>query len=88
MSDESPVTYTTTTGGANGVAIASLVLGITSLGWIWIPFFGIIPPVLAIILGGMGIGKANKIQSGMGMAVAGLVLGIICTIWKLFIFIF
>jgi hypothetical protein len=69
---------------SNGVAVTSLVLGITSFGLMWIPVAGIIPPILAIVFGGMGISRANKIQSGMGMAVAGLVLGIVVTIWKAF----
>jgi len=76
----------TTKSGSNVAAIISLISGIISLGFIWIPIFGIVPPILAIAFGGMGILRANRIQTGMGMAVAGLVLGIILGIWKIFIF--
>jgi len=75
------------TDGANWAAIIGLILGITSLGLIWIPVFGIIFPILAIIFSGAGMSKAGKTQVGMGLAVAGLILGIVCTIWKMFIFI-
>jgi len=75
-----------TKSGSNGAAIISLILGISSLGFIWIPIFGIVPPALAIAFGGIGVWRANKIQHGMGMAVAGLVLGIALGIWKIFVF--
>lgn len=54
----------------NGMAIASLVLGIVG---IFLPFLSI----LAVIFGGIGISKANQGASGKGMAIAGLVLGIL-----------
>ena len=56
-----------------GMSIASLVLGITS---IFIAAF--ITGTLAIILGGIAIGRCNRGEAGgKGMAVAGLILGII-----------
>lgn len=54
----------------NGMAIASLVLGIT-----WIYWIG---SVLAVIFGHVAlsqINKSNGTQTGRGMAIAGLVLG-------------
>lgn len=56
----------------NGFAIASLVLGIV---WLW--FLG---SVLAVIFGAIAIAQINRsqgAQTGKGMAVAGVVLGII-----------
>ncbi len=57
----------------SGMAIAALIMGI--LGFLT---FGPLA-ILAIIFGAIGIGQANKDPSlkGKGMAVAGLVLGII-----------
>jgi hypothetical protein len=54
----------------NGMATASLVLGILGL---FLPILSI----LALIFGGIGISKANQGAAGKGLAVAGLVLGII-----------
>jgi uncharacterized protein DUF4190 len=63
---------------ANGMAIASLVLGIIG---VLIPFLG----VLALIFGGVGMSKANQGASGKGMAIAGLVLGIIGTLITIYL---
>ncbi len=61
----------------NGLAIASLVLGIVA-------FFGdflfFIPSILAIIFGVVGMVKAKSYGNGKGMAIAGLVLGIVALI--------
>lgn len=64
------------------MAIAALVLGILS-------FFclGPVAGVLAIIFGVLGLKKANEIGSGKGMAIAGMVLGIIGTIVTILIFV-
>jgi hypothetical protein len=58
--------------GTNGLAIASLVLGI-----IWIYWIG---SILAVIFGHVALnqlGKPDNQQGGRGMAIAGLVLGYI-----------
>ena len=60
------------TAGTNGLAIASMVLGI-----IW--FFGV-SSFLAVILGHVALNKLNRPdnrQGGRGMAIAGLILGYI-----------
>ncbi len=67
-------------GASNGFAVASLVLGI-----IGIPFScTIIVPILAAIFGGVALmqinNRASELQSGRGLAIAGLVCGIIGTI--------
>ncbi|MDA2979426.1 MAG: DUF4190 domain-containing protein [Actinomycetota bacterium] len=56
----------------NGLAIASLVLGI-----VWIYWIG---SVLAVIFGGVAIKQINASngqQGGKGLAIAGLVLGLV-----------
>jgi uncharacterized membrane protein YidH (DUF202 family) len=57
------------------MAVASMVLGIVG-----IPMFCVwIPSILAVIFGGVALGqlKRNPTQGGRGMAIAGLVLGLV-----------
>jgi hypothetical protein len=61
----------------NGLAIASLVLGIVGLVFF---VFLMIPPILALIFGLVSHGQIRRsggAQTGSGMAVAGIVMGII-----------
>lgn len=69
---------------SNGLAIASLVLGILSIVFAVIPFIGLIAWLLApigLILGFIGMGK----PTGRGMAIGGVVtsgIGLaICILW-------
>jgi hypothetical protein len=59
----------------NGMAVASLVLGILSL----LLFFTIVPPfilgALAVIFGALGLSKAKQGAPNKGLAVAGLICG-------------
>ncbi len=67
----------------NGLALAALILGILSIPAIFTVFGGIILGIIAIILGIVGIRKANSIVgpgARKGMAVTGLVLGLIAAI--------
>ncbi len=62
----------------NGFAIASLVLGICTFVFGW--FILDIPGILAIIFGIVGMKQCTqKNMGGRGMAIAGLVLGIIAS---------
>ena len=64
------------------MGVASLVLGILAVIFCWVPCvgqFAIVPGILGIILGGVGIARAAKKGTGKGCAIAGLVLGIIAT---------
>ena len=58
------------------MAVASLILGILSLVLVWVPFVNLACGVLAIIL---GVLARKKQPEKKGMAVAGLVMGIIGT---------
>ena len=67
----------------NGLALAALILGILAIPAIFTVFGGIILGIIAIILGIVGIRKANSIVgpgARKGMAVTGLVLGLIAAI--------
>lgn len=61
----------------NGFGITALVMGLVGL--------ILLPPLLgimAIIFGAVGIGFANKnMGSGKGIAIAGLILGIVDLLW-------
>jgi len=75
----------------SGMAIASLVFGITSV--LFLALLSICSavslfPLLAIIFGGVAIGKTSRDPAlkGRGLAIAGLLLGILCmgaVIWRL-----
>jgi hypothetical protein len=68
-----------TTGGTLGIVGA--VLSLIPLAGI---FIGLVMGVLAIIFGGVGMGRANRLAgAGKGMAVTGLVLGILTVVFKL-----
>jgi len=61
----------------NGMAIASLVLGITSIVFCWLGALTLAQVVLAIVFGCIGISRANNGAPDKGQAVAGLVLGLV-----------
>ena len=72
------------TKSTSGLSVSAMILGIVGLVFIWAPFFGFICSLLGIIFGGIGMSqtKKNPNLSGRGMAVAGLVCGIIgVVIW-------
>lgn len=61
----------------NGMAVASMVLGILAVVTFWIPFLNVISYVFAIIAIGLGIAamvKSRRHKVGRGMAIAGLVM--------------
>ncbi|MEP6759197.1 MAG: DUF4190 domain-containing protein [Actinomycetota bacterium] len=60
---------------SNGMAVASLVLGILSI----VMFFTVVPPFilggLAVIFGILGFSKAKQGAPNKGLAIAGLICG-------------
>lgn len=65
------------------MGVASLVLGIISIIFCWIPglnWFFLIPTLIGLILGAVGISVGKKNSKPIGCAVAGLVLNIICVV--------
>jgi len=61
----------------NGLAIASLVLGIVSIALLCVWYISLPCALLAIIFGAIGRGKAKEGATGGGMATAGLICGVI-----------
>ena len=70
-------------GGTNGAAIAALIVGILALLGGIIPFIGVVAGILlgliALVLGIVGLRKARApgVGTGRGMAITGIVLGIL-----------
>jgi hypothetical protein len=78
-------------GRSNGLAIASLVVGIVGLALCWIPFVGAGLPVVALGLGAAGLGRTRGTGPGRGPGIAGVVLGVLgllgaVTVTTLFVF--
>ena len=61
----------------NGLAVAALVLGITSIVFSWWGLLTLVQVVLAVIFGAVGLSRARLGAPKKGLATAGLVLGII-----------
>lgn len=75
--------------GSNGLAIAALVTGIIGLLLSWIPFVNVLALVLGIVAVGTGIAGVRRTRApgvgGKGLAVGGLVTGIIAILVSLLI---
>ncbi len=69
----------------SGFAVASLVLGILGLILGWIPFFGWIMVLLALVFGIIGLIKSKKSGKGKGMAIAGIILSIVSMVIGIFL---
>jgi hypothetical protein len=60
---------------SNGMAIAALVFSLVGLAISWVPFVGMILPIVGIVLGGVAIGKGRQEgYGGKGLATTGIVL--------------
>jgi hypothetical protein len=71
----------------SGMAVTSLVLGLSSVLLGWIPFFGQILSILAIVFGFVALSniKYDKTLEGKNMAIWGIVLGFL---WLFLLIIF
>jgi hypothetical protein len=85
-----PIQHSPAQAATNGMAVASLILGIIAaiLGILLFPL-GIVCGILAIVFGFVGKGNAARTGAGRGMAMAGIVLGIVgivlALLWIVFI---
>jgi hypothetical protein len=80
VSTTSVITYQTPPiGQSNGMAVASLVLGIIAVPFSCHPLLGLIPGILAIIFGFVARGniKRGETTVGGGMALAGIICGFV-----------
>jgi hypothetical protein len=67
------------------MAVAALVLGITGIVFCFLGLLTLAQVVLAIIFGSLGIRRAGRGASGRGLALTGLVLGIVGAVLYLII---
>ncbi len=75
----------------NGMAIASMVLGIVAVPLLCCWFIGVVPAVLAIIFGFLAknnIKSSYGAEKGDGMAIAGIVLGFVAIGFSLIVLAF
>ncbi len=59
----------------NGLAITAMVLGIVGIVFCWVPFFGVLLGILAVIFGIIGARRASARGTKRGQARAGWILG-------------
>ena len=74
--------------GSNGLATAGFVLGLLGLLGCWIPVLNIVAIILAVlgvVLAGVGLAKSKRAGAGRGLAIAGLVLGVLAVIFAIII---
>lgn len=70
----------------SNLAVSSLVLGILTLVFFWVPYLAIITGIIAVI---QGIINVAQHRAGQGMAVAGIVtgaLGVLISLFLVFLF--
>ena len=60
---------------SNGMAVASLVLGITSIIFCWWGIFSLVQVVLAIVFGCIALSRANRSGGRAPMAIGGIICG-------------
>ena len=68
----------------NGLAVASLVLGIIAIFTFWVPFLGWVPVVLGLVLGLIALSQPY----GRGMAIAGVICSGLALAVKLVFWVF
>jgi hypothetical protein len=64
----------------NGLGVAGFVTGLLGLVLCWVPWLGILLAGVGIVLSGIAIPQGKKKGAGNGLAIAGLVCGIIALI--------
>ncbi|CRK59787.1 putative integral membrane protein [Alloactinosynnema sp. L-07] len=67
----------------NGLGTAGFVTGLLGLILFWVPLIGLVLAIIGVSLSGVGMAKANRGEANnKGLAIAGLVCGVIgVTIW-------
>ncbi len=73
---------------SNGLAVTGFVLGLLGLLLCWIPvlnFFGILLGILGAVFGTIGLVSSKKTGTGKGLAIAGLVMGVLAVVLAILI---
>jgi len=64
----------------NGLGVAGFVTGLVGLVLCWVPWFGMLLGLVGIVLSGIGIAQGKKKGVSIGLAIAGLVCGILAVL--------
>ena len=64
----------------NGIGVAGFVCGLVGLVLCWVPWLGALLGLVGIVLSGIGISQGKKNGASIGLAVAGLVCGILAVL--------
>ena len=64
----------------NGLGVAGFVTGLLGLILCWVPWLGVLLAGIGVVLSGIGISTGKKKGASTGLAIAGLVCGIIALI--------
>jgi len=64
----------------NGLGIAGFVTGLVGLLLCWVPFLGLILAACGIVMSAIAMSQAKRTGASNGLAIAGLVLGILALI--------
>lgn len=73
---------------SNGMATAGFVLGLLGLLICWIPIvniLGIVLGLLGAVLAAVGLAKSQKVGTGKGLAIAGMILGVLAVLFAILI---
>jgi hypothetical protein len=77
-----PATFAVARSQSNGMAVASLVLGITSIVFCWWGLLAVLQVVLAIVFGCIALGQSNRGAGGQSsLAIGGIIcacIGLMC----------
>jgi hypothetical protein len=65
---------------SNGLGVAGFVTGLVGLVLCWVPWFGMLLGLVGIVLSGIGIAQGKKKGASIGLAIAGLVCGILAVL--------
>jgi len=68
----------------NGLAVAAMVVGIVAFTSGWVPFWGLLTGIAAVVLGVLGLKKAT----GKGLAITGIVTGGLAALTSIFFTLF
>jgi hypothetical protein len=64
----------------NGLGVAGFVCGLIGLILCWVPWFGFLLGLVGVVLSGIGIAQGKKKGAPTGLAIAGLVCGILAVL--------
>ncbi len=67
----------------NGLALGGFIVSVCAILFAWIPvvgFVGLVMGLVGAILAGLGVAKSRIVGTGKGLAVAGLILGVVSVV--------